>query len=60
MLLDLKSLKIDGARVQILLDHCNIFTNKNSIPGDKSAMVPGGLRVGSPAMTTRGLKEAEF
>lgn len=34
--------------------------NKNSIPGDKSALVPGGVRVGSPAMTTRGLKEKDF
>jgi glycine hydroxymethyltransferase len=39
---------------------CNIAANKNTIPGDKSAMLPGGLRMGTPAMTTRGFKEAEF
>ena len=35
-------------------------TNKNTVPGDKSALVPGGLRIGTPAMTSRGFKEAEF
>ena len=34
--------------------------NKNSVPGDKSAMVPGGVRIGSPAMTTRGMVESDF
>ncbi len=34
--------------------------NKNSVPGDKSAMVPGGVRIGSPAMTTRGMVEEDF
>jgi len=56
----LKNKSIDGSRVQILLDHCKIYANKNSVPGDKSALNPGGLRIGSPAMTTRGLKEEEF
>ena len=38
----------------------NVATNKNTVPGDKSALVPGGLRVGAPAMTTRGFKEEDF
>jgi glycine hydroxymethyltransferase len=38
----------------------NIAANKNTIPSDKSALVPHGLRIGSPAMTTRGLKGADF
>ena len=37
-----------------------ITLNKNSVPGDKSALVPGGMRLGTPAMTTRGLKEEDF
>ena len=37
-----------------------IALNKNTIPGDKSALSPGGVRIGAPAMTTRGLKEADF
>lgn len=34
--------------------------NKNTCPGDKSALRPGGLRLGSPALTSRGMKEKEF
>ena len=38
----------------------SISVNRNSVPGDKSALSPGGCRVGTPAMTTRGMKEADF
>ena len=51
---------IDGARVESILELVNIAVNKNTVPGDKSAFIPGGIRVGTPAMTTRGLKEADF
>jgi glycine hydroxymethyltransferase len=37
-----------------------IFLNKNSVPGDTKPMVPGGVRVGTPFMTTRGFKEKDF
>lgn len=60
VLVDLKPNGIDGARVERVLELCCIAANKNTVPGDKSAMKPGGLRLGSPAMTTRGLKEADF
>jgi glycine hydroxymethyltransferase len=60
VLVDLKPKKIDGARVERVLELANIVTNKNTVPGDKSAMKPGGLRLGSPAMTTRGMDEADF
>lgn len=60
MLVDLRPLGIDGARVEKILDMASITLNKNSVPGDKSALVPGGIRIGSPAMTTRGFKEKEF
>ena len=60
ILVDLKSKGIDGARVQTLLDEVHITLNKNSVPGDKSAMTPGGIRIGTPALTTRGFKEADF
>ncbi|WIA37530.1 hypothetical protein OEZ86_014437 [Tetradesmus obliquus] len=60
ILVDLKPNGIDGARVQTVLDLVSITLNKNSVPGDKSAMVPGGMRIGTPALTTRGFKEAEF
>ena len=38
----------------------DISLNKNSVFGDKSALNPGGVRIGTPALTTRGLKEADF
>jgi len=60
LLLDLRDKNIDGARVDALLEKCNITVNKNSVPGDTKPMVPGGVRLGTPALTTRGLKEADF
>jgi glycine hydroxymethyltransferase len=60
VLVDLKPKKIDGARVERVLELTNIITNKNTVPGDKSAMKPGGLRLGSPAMTTRGMDKESF
>ncbi|XP_057524706.1 serine hydroxymethyltransferase 3, chloroplastic [Amaranthus tricolor] len=60
VLVDLRPLGVDGARVEKILDMASITLNKNSVPGDKSALVPGGIRIGSPAMTTRGFKETEF
>ncbi|KAJ4951592.1 hypothetical protein NE237_028424 [Protea cynaroides] len=60
VLIDLRPLEIDGARVEKILDMASITLNKNSVPGDKSAQVPGGIRIGTPAMTTRGFTEKEF
>ncbi|EGV64798.1 serine hydroxymethyltransferase mitochondrial precursor [Yamadazyma tenuis ATCC 10573] len=60
ILVDLRSKNIDGARVEAVLERINIAANKNTVPGDKSALFPSGLRVGTPAMTTRGFGEEEF
>lgn len=60
VLIDLKSKGIDGARVERVLELCAVAANKNTVPGDKSAMKPGGLRMGSPAMTTRGFQPSDF
>ncbi|KAJ3202578.1 hypothetical protein HDU82_007251 [Entophlyctis luteolus] len=60
LLVDLRKKGVDGARVERILELVNIAANKNTVPGDKSALVPHGLRVGAPAMTTRGLSEADF
>ena len=46
VLVDLRPKGIDGARVEKVLDLMSITVNKNSVPGDKSALVPGGLRLG--------------
>lgn len=60
ILVDLRSKNIDGARVEAVLERANIAANKNTVPGDKSALFPSGLRVGTPAMTTRGFGASEF
>ena len=60
ILVDLKDKGIDGAKVERIMELVNCALNKNTVPGDKSAMTPGGIRMGSPAMTTRGLVEADF
>lgn len=60
VLIDLKNRGIDGARVERVLELVSVASNKNTVPGDISAMKPGGLRMGSPAMTTRGLLPEDF
>jgi glycine hydroxymethyltransferase len=60
VLLDLRQFSLDGARVEAVLEQINIACNKNSIPGDKSALTPCGIRIGTPAMTSRGFGVADF
>ena len=60
VLVDLKPQKLDGARVEAVLEQVSIACNKNTVPGDKSALTPGGIRIGTPAMTTRGFGEEAF
>ncbi|TDH72532.1 hypothetical protein CCR75_000798 [Bremia lactucae] len=60
-LVDVKrSRGIDGSRVEFVLESANMVINKNTVPGDKSAFVPGGIRLGTPALTTRGCTEEDF
>ena len=61
MLLDLRRLNMTGKELEDRLDRVHITVNKNSIPGDtQPALITSGVRIGTPAMTTRGLKEAEM
>jgi len=61
MIVDLKKSKgIDGARVERVLELANIATNKNTVPGDTSALTPSGIRMGTPAVTTRGYTEEDM
>ena len=62
LLLDVKaSAGITGKLAEELLDKVNITVNKNTIPNEtESPFVTSGIRIGSPAMTTRGLKEEDF
>ena len=62
MLIDVKNtFNLTGKEAETILDSINITVNKNTIPYDKeSPMVTSGIRIGTPAMTTRGFKETEF
>jgi len=61
MLADLRSKQVTGKEAQELLDRASITVNKNTIPGDpQKAFVTSGIRIGTPAVTTRGLTETEM
>ncbi|XP_052513052.1 serine hydroxymethyltransferase, cytosolic isoform X2 [Budorcas taxicolor] len=60
ILVDLRSKGTDGGRAEKVLEACSIACNKNTCPGDKSALRPSGLRLGTPALTSRGLLEEDF
>lgn len=61
LLIDLTNKNITGAEAQLILEKAGIITNKNTIPYDfRSPVNPSGLRIGTPALTTRGMKEKEM
>jgi glycine hydroxymethyltransferase len=61
MLLDLRSIGMTGKQADLLVSEVNITANKNTVPFDpESPFVTSGLRLGSPAMTTRGMGTTEF
>ena len=61
MLMDLTPFGLTGKEVEKLLDEAHITANKNTIPNDpKSPFVTSGIRLGTPAATSRGLKEEDF
>lgn len=61
MLIDLSNKNITGKQAEIALEHAGITVNKNMVPFDKrSPFVTSGIRVGTPALTTRGMKEKEM
>ena len=61
MLVDLRSKQVTGKEAQEMLDRAGITVNKNTIPGDpQKAFVTSGIRIGTPAVTTRGLTETEM
>lgn len=61
ILIDLSNTEITGKDAQLALDFAGITTNKNSVPFEtRSPFITSGLRIGSPALTTRGMKEKEM
>ena len=57
ILIDLKNKNLSGNKVEKLCEMVNISLNKNAVKGDKSALNPNGIRIGTPSITTRGMKE---
>eukprot|EP00548_Thalassiothrix_antarctica_P007742 CAMPEP_0194129088 /NCGR_PEP_ID=MMETSP0152-20130528/296_1 /TAXON_ID=1049557 /ORGANISM="Thalassiothrix antarctica, Strain L6-D1" /LENGTH=474 /DNA_ID=CAMNT_0038823165 /DNA_START=40 /DNA_END=1464 /DNA_ORIENTATION=+ len=60
ILWDLKPLGITGSKFEKTCDAVCITLNKNCVPGDTSAITPGGVRIGAPALTTRKMVETDF
>jgi glycine hydroxymethyltransferase len=61
MLVDLRNKNITGKDAQEALDLAGITVNKNGVPfDDKSPLITSGIRIGTPALTTRGMKESEM
>lgn len=61
MLVDLQNRNVTGKEAEKLLDAANITCNKNTIPNDpQSPFITSGIRLGTPAVTTRGMKEADM
>jgi glycine hydroxymethyltransferase len=60
VLVNLKSKGITGSKFEKIAELCNVSVNKNTIATDKSALNPSGIRLGTPAMTSRGFVEGDF
>jgi glycine hydroxymethyltransferase len=60
VLVNLKNKGITGSKFEKVAEMCNVSVNKNTIATDKSALNPSGIRLGTPAMTTRGFIEYDF
>ena len=56
LLIKLKNFDITGSKMEKVCELANISLNKNTVPGDKSALSPSGIRIGTPCMTTRNMK----
>lgn len=60
MLIDVRNKGIDGSEAEKRLEAAGIVANRNSVPGDPSPFRPSGIRAGTPALTSRGLKEKDM
>jgi glycine hydroxymethyltransferase len=60
ILWDVRPQGLTGGKMEKVLDACAITVNKNTVVGDKSAMNPGGVRIGTPSVTSRGMVEADM
>jgi glycine hydroxymethyltransferase len=58
--IDLRSVGLTGSKGEKILEELSIAVNKNTVPGDKSALNPSGIRIGTPALTSRNFKEEDI
>jgi glycine hydroxymethyltransferase len=58
--IDLRSVGLNGSKAEKVLEEISIAINKNTCPGDKSALTPSGIRIGTPALTSRNFKESDI
>lgn len=57
---DLRKHGVTGSKVEKVLDKMNVSVNKNSLPGDANPVAAAGIRLGTPAMTTRGMTSEDM
>ena len=60
ILVDVRSMGVDGMAAERRLEKAGIIANRNSVPGDPSPFKPSGVRLGTPSLTTRGMKEKDM
>jgi glycine hydroxymethyltransferase len=60
LLMNVRNCGLTGSKMEKMCDQIHITLNKNTILGDKSAVTPGGVRIGTPAVTTRGYVESDM
>ncbi|MDP3953203.1 MAG: serine hydroxymethyltransferase [bacterium] len=60
ILMDVRSMGVDGMEAEKRLERAGIIANRNSVPGDPSPFKPSGVRLGTPSLTSRGMKEKEM
>ena len=60
ILMDVRSVGVDGMEAEKRLEKTGIIANRNSVPGDPSPFKPSGIRLGTPSLTSRGMKEKDM
>ena len=60
MVVDVRSFGLDGTMAEKRLEEIGIIANRNAVPGDEKPFKPSGIRIGTPAVTSRGMKEKEM
>jgi len=60
ILMDVRGMGVDGMEAERRLEKAGIIANRNSVPGDPSPFKPSGVRLGTPSLTSRGMKEKEM